>query len=176
MKYQNVTFSLLLFRLSELQLTNTDKCRNGGMMSMEEFMSNKTWNPSVSDDGRLLQMRLEFNSQPAIVKGDQLKLTLNGSDFRVETTDQQGCSAYRQVTLFKSAQLAQLKCQFDEERRCLNISVPLHWTTISDMCLDPCPCTLFFINQRLGLRLLLSRLAMRILLLESPLFQYEHPA
>lgn len=80
----------------------------------------------MSDDGRLLQMRLEFKNQPAIVKGDQLKLTLNGSDFCVGTTDQQGCSAYRQVTLFKSAQLAQLKCQFDEERRCLNISVPLH--------------------------------------------------
>jgi hypothetical protein len=93
---------------------------------MEEFLSNKTWNPSMSNDGRLLQMRLEFNNQPWVVNGDQLKLTLNGSDFRVETTDHQGCSAYRQVTLFKSAHLSELKCHFDEERRCLNISVPLH--------------------------------------------------
>ncbi len=80
----------------------------------------------MSNDGRILQMRLEFNNQPWVVKGDQLKLTLNGSDFRVETTDHQGCSAYRQVTLFKLAHLSELKCHFDEERRCLNISVPLH--------------------------------------------------
>ncbi|UJR38690.1 hypothetical protein I4U23_031356 [Adineta vaga] len=110
---------------SELQQTNYDKSKSAGMMSMEEFLLNKTWNPSLSNNGRLLHMRLDFTNQPSIVKGDQLKITLNGSDFRVETTDQQGCTAYRQVTLFKSANLAELKCHFDEARRCLDISVPL---------------------------------------------------
>jgi hypothetical protein len=126
LNFQAAIFALLKFLLSELQVTNNDSSTSGRMMSMEEFMSNKTWNPSMSSDGRLLQMRLEFNCQPTIVRGDQLKMTLNGYDFRVETTDQQGCSAYRQVTLFKTAHLAELKCQFDEERRCLNITVPLH--------------------------------------------------
>jgi hypothetical protein len=96
------------------------------MMSMQEFMSNKTWNPSILINGRLLQIRLEFASQPVIVRGDQLKLTLNGYDLRVEATGQQGCIVYRQMTLPKTAQLAELKCQFDEHRRCLNISVPYY--------------------------------------------------
>ena len=84
-----------------------------GMTSIQGSMNNRTWNLTMSDDGRVLQMRLQLlNQQP-----DQLKITLNHHDLRVETIDQQGSSSYRHVTLPKTAQLNELKCFFDSEHR-----------------------------------------------------------
>lgn len=53
------------------------------MFTVEEFLQNKTWNPMIIDspDGKkILYMRLPMKQGTT---ADQLKITLNGHDFRV---------------------------------------------------------------------------------------------
>ncbi len=54
------------------------------MFTLEEFLQNKTWNPSIIDGTngkKILYMRLPIKSgTPA----NQIKITLNGYDLRVE--------------------------------------------------------------------------------------------
>jgi hypothetical protein len=55
-----------------------------GLYTLEEFLQNKTWNPSLVDgpDGKkILHMRLQM--KPG-TKSDQVKISLNGYDLRVE--------------------------------------------------------------------------------------------
>jgi hypothetical protein len=54
------------------------------MFSLEEFLQNKTWNPSIIDGPngkKILYMRLQM--KPGTT-ANQIKITLNGFDFRVE--------------------------------------------------------------------------------------------
>jgi hypothetical protein len=53
-------------------------------LTLEEFLGNKTWNPSIMDnyDGKkILYMRLEIGQGVTI---DQFRITLSGHDLRVE--------------------------------------------------------------------------------------------
>ena len=54
------------------------------MYTLEEFLQNKTWNPSLVDGPggkKTLHMRLQM--KPG-TKLDQIKISLNGHDLRVE--------------------------------------------------------------------------------------------
>lgn len=54
------------------------------MYTMEEFLQNKTWNPSLTDGAngkKILHMRLQM--KPGVT-ADQTKISLNGYDLRVE--------------------------------------------------------------------------------------------
>lgn len=54
------------------------------MFTLEEFLQNKTWNPSLVDGPngkKIIYMRLQM--KPG-TKADQIKSSLNGYDFRVE--------------------------------------------------------------------------------------------
>lgn len=54
------------------------------MVTLEEFLQNGTWNPSIVDGSngkKILHMRLQM--KPGTT-ADQLKITLNGYDLRVE--------------------------------------------------------------------------------------------
>ena len=54
------------------------------MLTMEEFLQNKTWNPSLVDGPngkKILHMRLQM--KPGTTS-DQMKISLNGHDLRVE--------------------------------------------------------------------------------------------
>lgn len=53
-------------------------------MSLEEFLQNKTWNPTLvdgSDGKKILHMRLQM--KPGTTS-EQMKISLNGHDLRVE--------------------------------------------------------------------------------------------
>lgn len=54
------------------------------MYTLEEFLQNKTWNPSLIDgpDGKkILYMRLQMKPGTTL---DQMKISLNGFDLRIE--------------------------------------------------------------------------------------------
>jgi hypothetical protein len=54
------------------------------MYTLEEFLQNKTWNPSLTDgtDGKkILHMRLQMKPGTTLA---QMKISLNGHDLRVE--------------------------------------------------------------------------------------------
>ena len=68
------------------------------MYTLEEFLQNKTWNPSLSDgpDGKkILNMRLQM--KPGTTS-DQLKISLNGHDLRVEFDSKASNEGGRQMS------------------------------------------------------------------------------
>lgn len=122
------------------------------MYTLEEFLQNKTWNPSLTDGPngkKILHMRLQM--KPGVTS-DQVKISLNGYDLRVEVdnkvTNQDGrqtCKfddywkiilrqiillsllaehSYRQVTLFPTCDIAQLKTELKNDGY-LHIQVPI---------------------------------------------------
>jgi hypothetical protein len=54
------------------------------MFTLEEFLQNKNWNPSLIDGPngkKILYMRLQMKPGTTL---DKIKISLNGYDFRVE--------------------------------------------------------------------------------------------
>jgi HSP20 family molecular chaperone IbpA len=127
-------------------LTSNDR----NFITLEEFLHNKTWNPSISNDPtgkKMLYMRLEL--KPG-TKADQLKITLNGHDLRVQIAGKEsadvgqntsrlarsidighlpisfdlGEHSYRQVTLFPTCDIHQLKTALKNDGF-LHIQVPI---------------------------------------------------
>ena len=120
-------------------------------MSLEEFLQNKTWNPTLVDgsDGKkkILRMRLEMKPGTTL---DQMKISINGHDLRIEVdnkvTGEAGrvlsksfqifffidfsCQisldehSYRQITLFPTCEMDQLKTEFKSDGF-LHIEVPM---------------------------------------------------
>jgi hypothetical protein len=120
------------------------------MYTLEEFLQNKTWNPSLSDGPngkKILNMRLQ--TKPG-TKSDQLKISLNEYDLRVEFDNKVstecgrkmseyfleiyidfiknlcflGEHSYRQVTLFSTCDVNQLKTELKDDGY-LHIQVPI---------------------------------------------------
>lgn len=70
------------------------------MYTLEEFLQNKTWNPSLVDgpDGKkILYMRLQM--KPG-TKLEQMKISLNGYNFRVEVDNKVSSDGGRQMSKF----------------------------------------------------------------------------
>ena len=120
------------------------------MFTLEEFLQNKTWNPTIVDgaDGKkILCMRLQM--KPG-TKLDQLKITLNGFDLRIEVNNKASTDggrytstlpsirvglecefrfvldehSYRQVTLFPTCEVEHLKTELKDDDF-LHIQVPI---------------------------------------------------
>ncbi|CAF0993297.1 unnamed protein product [Rotaria sp. Silwood1] len=125
---------------STVQQSNTNQRRGSQtttsnqrhMFTLEEFLQNKTWNPSIIDGAngkKILYMRLE--TKPG-TKADQLKVTLNGHNLRVDienkilTSTGQAMTeqSYRQVTLFPTCEIDHLKTEFKSDGF-LHIQVPI---------------------------------------------------
>ncbi|CAF1397199.1 unnamed protein product, partial [Didymodactylos carnosus] len=100
---------------------------------MNEFLLNKTWNPSITVDTsngqKLLNMLLKF---PSIIlrPDEEIHVVLNGYDLRIEynISNDKNTFTYRQVKLPAMALVDELKCHFDDQDICLHIQVPLKWT------------------------------------------------
>ncbi|CAF2511443.1 unnamed protein product [Rotaria sp. Silwood2] len=73
---------------SERRSSETMSTTNqSGKYTLEEFLQNKTWNPSLVDgpDGKkILYMRLQMKSGTTL---DQMKISLNGYDLRIEVNN-----------------------------------------------------------------------------------------
>ena len=120
------------------------------MFTLEEFLQNKTWNPTIVDgaDGKkILYMRLQM--KPG-TKLDQMKISLNGFDLRIEVNNKASTDggrytsslplihanlyceslfvldehSYRQVTLFPTCEVEHLKTELKDDD-CLHIQVPI---------------------------------------------------
>ncbi|CAF1104993.1 unnamed protein product [Adineta steineri] len=102
------------------------------MFTLEEFLQNKTWNPSLVDgpDGKkILYMRLQM--KPG-TKLDQMKISLNGHDLRVDVNNKIDADggrhmsehSYRQVTLFPTCEVDHLKTELKDDGF-LHIQVPI---------------------------------------------------
>jgi hypothetical protein len=68
------------------------------MYTLEEFLQNKTWNPSLVDGSggkKILYMRLQM--KPG-TKSDQVKISLNGYDLRVEIDNKVTSECGRQMS------------------------------------------------------------------------------
>ncbi|CAF0724881.1 unnamed protein product [Rotaria sordida] len=100
--------------------------------TLEEFLQNKTWNPSIIDGAngkKILHMRLEM--KPG-TKSDQLKITLNGHNLRVDvenkvlssTGQHMNEQSYRQINLFPTCEVDQLKTELQSDGF-LHIHVPI---------------------------------------------------
>lgn len=120
-------------------------------MSLEEFLQNKTWNPTLVDgsDGKkkILRMRLEMKPGTTL---DQMKISINGYDLRIEVDNKVTGEAgrmlsksfqifffidfshqisldehsYRQITLFPTCEMDQLKTELKSDGF-LHIEVPM---------------------------------------------------
>ncbi|CAF2972202.1 unnamed protein product [Rotaria sp. Silwood2] len=125
---------------STIQQSNTNQRRGSQtittnqrhMFTLEEFLQNKTWNPSIVNGGNgkeILHMRLEM--KPG-TKADQIKVTLNGHNLRVNIENKILTStgqfmteqSYRQVNLFPSCEVDQLKTELKSDGF-LHIQVPI---------------------------------------------------
>lgn len=115
-------------RSSTTILTNNDR----KLFTLEEFLQNKVWNPSIVNDSngkQILQMRLEM--KPG-TRAEQLRITLNGYELRVEAnhqvkTDTGGYlteQSYRQITLFPTCDVHQLTTVLKPDGF-LHIQVPI---------------------------------------------------
>jgi HSP20 family molecular chaperone IbpA len=111
-------------------LSSNNKSR---MYTFEEFLQNKTWNPSLidgSDGKKILHMRLQM--KPGVTS-DLMKVSLNGHDLRVEVDNKVSSDggrqisghSYRQVTLFHSCEVDQLKTELKEDGY-LHVQVPIN--------------------------------------------------
>ncbi|CAF2099944.1 unnamed protein product [Rotaria magnacalcarata] len=100
--------------------------------TLDEFLQNKTWNPTLVDGSsgkKILHMRLEM--KPG-TKADQLKITLNGYDLRVEFHNSVPSGSgqmineqsYHQVTLFPSCEFDHLTTELKSDGF-LHIQVPI---------------------------------------------------
>jgi HSP20 family molecular chaperone IbpA len=102
------------------------------MYTLEEFLQNKTWNPSLvdgSDGKKILYMRLQMKPGTTL---NQMKISLNGYDLRVEVDNktssecgrQMSEHSYRQVTLFPTCEVDHLKTELKDDGF-LHIQVPI---------------------------------------------------
>jgi hypothetical protein len=119
------------------------------MFSLDEFLQNKTWNPTIVDGPngkKILCMRLQM--KPGTT-ANQIKITLNGFDLRVEVGDSPSSGgagatckpyrsqlnllsnfyflaehSYRQVTLFPTCEAEQIKTELKNDGF-LHIKVPI---------------------------------------------------
>ncbi|CAF1090075.1 unnamed protein product [Adineta ricciae] len=101
-------------------------------VTLDDFLQNKSWNPSIIDspDGKkILLMRLQLKPETT---ADQLKVTLNGNVLRVEVDAKSSPEtgrfmnehSYRQITLFPTCEVDQLKTELRTDG-CLYIQVPI---------------------------------------------------
>ena len=120
-------------------------------MSLEEFLQNKTWNPSLVDGSngkKILHMRLQM--KPGTTS-DQMKISLNGHDLRVEENNKVSSESgrytsksstaihlvpsisfslldahsYRQITLFSSCEVEHLTTELKDDGH-LHVRVPIN--------------------------------------------------
>lgn len=113
------------------------------MFSLDEFLQNKTWNPSIIDGTngkKILHMRLLL--KPGTTP-NQIKILLNGYDLRVEIEDGSisksisysififqfsllflDAHSYRQVTLFPTCEVEHLRSDLKIDGF-LHIQVPI---------------------------------------------------
>lgn len=128
-------------------MTTTNQRRT---VTLEEFLQNKTWNPSILDGlngKKMLHMRLEM--KPGTT-ADQLKITLNGHDLRVAVQNKGSADngrsmsmnisliilnlfliylfldehSYRQITLFPTCEAEQIRTELRNDGF-LHIEVPI---------------------------------------------------
>ncbi|CAF1482937.1 unnamed protein product [Rotaria sordida] len=109
----------------DIQVNVNDILKQDKKVSIEEFLSNKTWNPVLSDDKHSIKLSLNFTDRPDIKKEDQINIVRNQQNLRIETKDQQGFRTYRQITLPERTKLDEVKYQFDEKHCSLNVLLPL---------------------------------------------------
>ena len=79
------------------------------MFTLEEFLQNKTWNPSIMsgpDGKKILHMRLQM--KPGTT-ANQLRITLNGHDLRVgvenKASDRTGQTMSMHISLSDECQI-----------------------------------------------------------------------
>lgn len=68
------------------------------LYTLEEFLQNKTWNPSLVDgpDGKkILRMRLQMKPGTTL---DQMKISLNGHDLRVDVNNKVSADGGRHMS------------------------------------------------------------------------------
>ncbi|CAF1248783.1 unnamed protein product [Rotaria sp. Silwood1] len=118
---------------SELSSSKTTSSTNQSRkFTLEEFLQNKTWNPSLVDglDGKkILYMRLQMKPGTTL---DQMKISLNGYDLRIEVNNKVSTDghhymnehSYRQVTLFPTCEVDHLKTELKDDGF-LHIQVPI---------------------------------------------------
>ncbi|UJR08338.1 hypothetical protein I4U23_012609 [Adineta vaga] len=105
---------------------------HSALYTLEEFLQNKTWNPSLVDgpDGKkTLYMRLQMKPGTTL---DQMKISLNGYDLRVDVNNKVSADggqymsehSYRQVTLFPTCEIDHLKTELKDDGF-LHIQVPI---------------------------------------------------
>lgn len=72
------------------------------MFTLEQFLQNTTWNPTLDDAGeqgkKLLHMRLQVKPGTTV---DKLNITLNGHDLRINFENKG--SLFRYSSIFSSA-------------------------------------------------------------------------
>jgi hypothetical protein len=70
------------------------------MYTLEEFLQNKTWNPSIIDGingKKILSMRLSI---PPGTTANQIKIILNGFDLRVEVENKPSADVGRVISMY----------------------------------------------------------------------------
>ncbi|CAF1434006.1 unnamed protein product [Rotaria sp. Silwood1] len=94
------------------------------MFTLEQFLQNKTWNPTLEDAGepgkKILHMRLQVKPGTTL---DNLNITRNGHDFRVNFENKAG-PEYKQVTIWPTADLQKLKTELRNDGF-FHITVPI---------------------------------------------------
>ncbi|CAF1591344.1 unnamed protein product [Adineta ricciae] len=94
------------------------------MFTLEQFLQNTTWNPTLDDAGeagkKILHMRLQV--KPGTTP-ENLNITLNGHDLRVNFENKAG-PEYKQVTIWPTADLEKLKTELKGDGY-LHITVPI---------------------------------------------------
>ncbi|UJR29872.1 hypothetical protein I4U23_017420 [Adineta vaga] len=94
------------------------------MFTLEQFLQNTTWNPTLDEAGepgkKLLHMRLQV--KPGTT-AENLNITLNGFDLRVNFENKAG-PEYKQVTIWPTADLEKLKTELKGDGY-LHITVPI---------------------------------------------------
>lgn len=115
------------------------------MFTLEQFLKNTTWNPTLDDAGepgkKILHMRLQVKSDST---PDNLNITLNGHDLRVNFENKGlrndqiqfvvlthefsywflAGPEYKQVTIWPTADLEKLKTELKSDGY-LHITVPI---------------------------------------------------
>ncbi|CAF1331712.1 unnamed protein product [Rotaria sordida] len=100
--------------------------------TLEEFLQNKTWNPSLVDGPggkKILNMRLQMKPGTTL---DQMKISLNGYDLRIEVNNKVSTDgihyisehSYRQITLFPTCEIDHLTTELKADGF-LHIKVPI---------------------------------------------------
>ncbi|CAF1412657.1 unnamed protein product [Adineta steineri] len=92
--------------------------------TLEQFLQNTTWNPTLEDAGeagkKILHMRLQV--KPGTT-AENMNISLNGHDLRINFENKAG-PEFKQVTIWPTAELDKLKTELRGDGH-LHITVPI---------------------------------------------------